>query len=122
MAKKILVVDDEPSIVAILRALLEESGFEVLTAGDGEAGSALALAQKPDLIITDFLMPVVGGYGLIFHVRGAGEQMPIIVCAGSISSVSRDLVLKTGANCIIDKPFDNDTLVNKVRELLEVRS
>ncbi|MEK7610776.1 MAG: response regulator [Patescibacteria group bacterium] len=120
MGQKILVVDDDPGIITVLQALLEEEGFEVLTAYDGAWGSALALAEEPDLIITDFLMPVMGGYGLILGVRASGEKMPIIVCCGPTSESNRDLLLHSGANCIIEKPFDNDFLVSKVRELLAV--
>ena len=80
--KKILAVDDDPSILQIVTDKLTVEGFDVIQAPNGQEGLRLAEAEKPDLILLDLLMPIMGGLEVMKHLRESGEwgkKVPIIV-------------------------------------------
>jgi len=85
---RILVVDDEAGMRDLLRILLEKEGYEVLTAGDGATGLALAMNRAPSLVISDIKMPGLDGVGLLAGLREHGFTMPVIMITAYAESES----------------------------------
>jgi CheY-like chemotaxis protein len=117
--KKILVVEDGEVERELMRLALEREGYRVITAEDGARGFELALAERPDLIITDFWMPAADGVQLVRRVRTTPElsSTPIIVTTG-YGAGSATLTLAQGADAYAPKPLDPDALRETVRRLL----
>ena len=117
--KKILVVEDGEVERELMRLALEREGYGVITAEDGVRGFELALAERPDLIITDFWMPAADGVHLVRRVRTTPElsSTPVIVTTG-FGTGSATLTLAQGADAYVPKPLDPDALRETVRRLL----
>ncbi len=120
----ILVVDDDSGVLVDLQTGLARRGYKVLLAGGGPQGISLALDEKlesrPNLIITDYVMPLVDGLELVEKVRAARLTLPIILYCAGISAASRDLVIRVGATEIIDKEARVDDLYAAVARLLKI--
>ncbi len=114
MANKILVVDDETSIVNIIAYNLKKEGYEVMTANDGEAGLDLALTKSPDLILLDIMMPKMDGYTVCRKIREKSE-VPIIMLTARADEVDKVLGLEMGADDYVTKPFGNRELMARVK-------
>jgi len=113
--KRILVMDDDPSVRLLLTKMLETAGYEVVSADAAEAGLAAAWSQPPDLVITDFDMPVYNGLRAIRMLRvDSSLRIPVIV----VSGVTDESVLENGASAFFRKPVDREQLLAKVAELL----
>ena len=121
MKETILVVDDEPHIRKILAFLLEQKGFSVLTARDGEEAIEQATTHLPDLILLDLMMPKMDGYQVCQHLREDFQtaQIPIVIVTakGNVSEKVRGL--KGGANDYLTKPYDHAELIARVRNMLD---
>ena len=118
--KKILLVDDEPSVLKIVTRRLEVNQYEVITATDGLEGLDRAMTDKPDLIISDIMMPNMDGYTFIRKVRSqpALARIPVIILTAK--DKMQDLFLFQGVkDCdYVVKPFESDELLKKIAELL----
>lgn len=122
MTKKILVVEDDETMRSTLAALLRREGFEVLTARDGEDGYQKALAECPDLIITDLQMPVLNGVELARLIRECGKlnQAPILALSANLQDYSLSERMNAGINRFFDKAAnDRQSLLTTVRSLLD---
>jgi DNA-binding response OmpR family regulator len=117
--KKILVVEDDEVERELVRMTLEREGYRVVTAADGERGFAMALAERPDLIVTDVSMPEADGVQLVRRVRSAPEvaATPILVTTG-FGTGNATFTLMQGADAYEPKPLDPDALRESVRRLL----
>jgi two-component system alkaline phosphatase synthesis response regulator PhoP len=115
--RTVLVVDDEPEIVRILRDYLERAGFAVLTAGDGEAAVAAARRQRPDLVVLDLTLPSLDGLDVARALRRDGE-VPIIMLTARTEESDRVAGLELGADDYVAKPFSPRELVARVRAVL----
>ena len=117
--KKILVVEDDEVTRELVRMTLEREGYRVFTAEDGVRGFELALAERPDLIVTDVSMPVADGVQLVRRVRSAPEvaATPILVTTG-FGTGSASFTLAQGADAYEPKPLDPEALRESVRRLL----
>ena len=114
MAKKILIVDDEKSIVDILSFNLKKEGFEILEAYDGEKGYELALKEKPDLILLDLMLPIMDGFTVCRKVREK-SSVPILMITAKEEEVDKVLGLELGADDYITKPFSTRELMARVK-------
>jgi len=114
MPGKILVVDDEASIVNIISFNLKKEGYEVITAGDGETGLALALREKPDLVLLDIMMPQMDGYEVCRKIREK-SNVPIIMLTARADEVDKVIGLEMGADDYVTKPFANRELMARVK-------
>lgn len=112
--KRILVVDDERQIIRMLRASLQSSGYEVLTASNGLEGLERFETGRPDLIITDLAMPEMNGLELTQAVRRS-DQTPIIVLSVRDTDVMKVKALDEGADDYLTKPFSMPELLARVR-------
>ena len=121
MPKEILIVDDEPSIVVPIQFLMEQQGYSVLVAQNGEDALDAIYKYKPDLILLDIMLPRIDGYEVCEIVRLNPKYRDIkiifLTAKGREVEIAKGLAL--GANAYITKPFSNTELVDKVRELLD---
>ena len=115
--RTVLVVDDEPEIVRILRDYLERAGFAVLTAGDGEAAVVAARRQRPDLVVLDLTLPSLDGLDVARALRRDGE-VPIIMLTARTEESDRVAGLELGADDYVAKPFSPRELVARIRAVL----
>jgi two-component system alkaline phosphatase synthesis response regulator PhoP len=109
--KRILVVEDEPDLAMGLRDNLQFEGYEVVVAPDGEQGLELALAEKPDLMLLDIMLPGIDGFEVCSRLREQGFLAPIIMLTARGQEIDKVRGLELGADDYITKPFG-------VRELL----
>ena len=118
--KKILIVDDEADIIEILQFMLETSGYECVTAMDGEEGLKLAREINPDLIILDVMMPKINGYKIsrLLKYDNKYKDIPIIMVTARSQLEDKAIGEETGVNEYITKPFELDAIVKKVEEYL----
>jgi DNA-binding response OmpR family regulator len=120
MAKRVLVVDDEPNIVMSLRFLMEREGFEVEVAPTGEA-ALQALDRGPaDLVLLDVMMPALDGFEVCQRIRSnpAWTNTRIIMLTAKGREVERDKGLALGADDYVTKPFSTRELVARVKQML----
>ena len=118
---RILIIDDNPEIVAILKETLEDAGYEVMVADNGRSGLALHRARRTDVVITDIFMPVQDGIETILELRRDDPDVKIIAISGG--GVFANLTYlpaakQLGAVHSISKPFDCEEVVSAVRTLL----
>jgi DNA-binding response OmpR family regulator len=112
--KTILIVDDEPKIVQLVRDYLERAGFRVLTASNGKAALALAHSEKPDLVILDLGLPEMDGLDVTRTLRKA-SNVPILMLTARSEETDKLIGLELGADDYITKPFSPRELVARVR-------
>lgn len=117
---KVLVVDDEPNIVLSLEFLMQQAGFEVTTAEDGETALARVAEAAPDLVLLDISLPGIGGFDVLERLRAdpALAGLPVIMLTAHGREVEREKGLALGADDYVTKPFSTRELVERVRTLL----
>jgi diguanylate cyclase (GGDEF)-like protein len=117
---RVLVVEDEPAIARLLQVELGASGFEVRLAGDGNEALATALEDPPDVVIADVMMPRMGGFELVRHLREdpRTEDVSIIMLTARGLKADKLEGLTAGADDYLTKPFDNEELVTRVRGVI----
>jgi DNA-binding response OmpR family regulator len=121
MTRRILIVDDEPNIVLSLEFLMQQSGFEVAVARDGEEALAQMTAFRPHLVLLDIMLPKLSGYEVCQKLRQnpdwAGVKVVMLSAKGRELEVSKGLAL--GADAYVTKPFSTRELIDQVRRLLD---
>jgi len=115
--RRILLVDDEPSIQKMLTHALEREGFQVYTVGDGEAALEAIETYEPHLIILDIMMPKIDGTEVIRRVRW-GSDVPVIMLTAKDDEIDRVVGLELGADDYVTKPFAVRELVARVRAIM----
>lgn len=118
MKKKILVVDDEQSIVTLLKYNLEQAGYEVLTAYDGEQGKNKALEEELDLIVLDLMLPHLDGIEVCKLLRQQRVLTPILMLTAKDDEFDKILGLELGADDYMTKPFSPREVVARVKAIL----
>jgi two-component system, OmpR family, alkaline phosphatase synthesis response regulator PhoP len=115
---RVLVVDDEQSILTLLQYNLEQSGYEVLTAMDGEAGELLALEKEPELIILDLMLPKLDGIEVCKRLRQQKVMTPILMLTAKDDEFDKILGLELGADDYMTKPFSPREVLARVKAIL----
>lgn len=120
---RILVIDDEPAVRALLRRQLEHAGYVVVDAPNGRVGITASGHQPPDIVLTDIFMPEKDGIEVIQEVRSYWSKSRIIAMTGGqlkdlFGSVVQPAALLLGADRILIKPFDRKTLLSAIRDTL----
>ena len=115
--KKVLIVDDEPDVLLMLRVNLESEGYSTALAADGETALRRVEEEHPDLMLLDVMMPVMDGWAVLESLAQADDPRIVVVSA---KSSNRDIVraLSMGACDYVVKPFDPDELVRTVARVL----
>src|SRR6185369_6697587 len=115
---RILVVEDELPMRTALADVLSEEGYRVLTADNGELGLERALADKPDLILLDIMMPQLDGYAVCTELRRLQNPVPILMLTAKGQVEDRVKGLDVGADDYLVKPFSTEELLARVRAML----
>ena len=120
MAKRVLVVDDEPNIVMSLRFLMEREGLEVEVASTGEAAVAALDGRPADLVLLDVMMPELDGFEVCQRIRDhpTWRTAKIVMLTAKGRDVEREKGLALGADAYVTKPFSTRDLVAKVKQML----
>jgi DNA-binding response OmpR family regulator len=116
--RRVLVVEDDASIMLGLRINLEAEGYVVLSAEDGEKGLAMAREEQPDLLILDVMLPKLNGFQVLQTLRREGRAMPIIVLSARTAEMDKVTGLELGAEDYVAKPFSLAELLARVRAAL----
>lgn len=119
--QKILIIDDEPHILLMLKKMLERAGYEIDIASNGNEGLELFKSKPADLVITDIIMPDKEGLETIREMKRLQSELRIIAMSGG-GKISADNYLETakifGASKVLEKPFTQQQMVSSVRSLL----
>ena len=113
--KRVLVVDDDPDIRELLFTALEDEGFEVVPAANGQEALAVIRTFRPDVIVLDLMMPVMDGWQFAAELRARDEEIPLVLL-----SAARDLKAHQKALAaadVIEKPFDLSDLLPKIHRV-----
>ena len=114
----ILVVDDEPAIVAVVRGRLEQEGFGVRAVASGEEALAHVEADPPDLVVLDVMLPGIDGFKVLRRLRGTGCTVPVIMLTARDEDVDKIVGLELGADDYLAKPFNPRELSARIRAVL----
>lgn len=115
---RLLLIEDEPSLLEVLTDILETEGHRVLVASDGEAGLESALREKPALILLDVMLPIINGFDLCANLRKRGHHGPVLMLTAKDRIEDRVRGLDCGADDYLVKPFSTRELLARVRALL----
>jgi DNA-binding response OmpR family regulator len=118
MVGHILVVDDEPAIVTVVRERLEREGFSVRAVASGEETLAHVEADPPDLVVLDVMLPGIDGFEVLRCLRSAGNAVPVILLTARDEDVDKIVGLELGADDYLVKPFNPRELSARIRAVL----
>ncbi len=123
MTKRVLLAEDEPNIVESVSFLLRRAGFEVTVETDGRRALDAALADMPDILVLDVMLPEVDGYEVLRQLRAdqRGAALPILMLTAKGQREDREIAIRSGADRFITKPFANAELVAAVKQLADGR-
>jgi two-component system response regulator CpxR len=114
---RILIVDDDAELVALLGEFLESEGFAIASAGDGERGARAALDERPDLVVLDVMLPGLGGFEALRRIRER-SAVPVVMLSARGEEVDRVVGLELGADDYLAKPFSPRELAARIRAVL----
>jgi len=119
--KKILFIEDEPDQIAMVSLRLEKNGYHVISSLDGEEGVEMAVKEKPNLILTDVIMPGIDGFEVCRRLRKnpATKHIPIISTTATGMDDVEHQCLTAGADDCMRKPYNSSDLLVKIKRLLE---
>jgi DNA-binding response OmpR family regulator len=120
MAPKILVVDDEPDVLLIVKTGMQAEGYEVVTASNGVDALAMVKEEKPDVVILDVMMPLMDGFEVLAKLKedDATAAVPVIMLTGLSERSKIQKALVSGIHFYVVKPFEFEELIQKVRTVL----
>lgn len=121
--KKVLVVDDEIHIVHVVAIKLRNNGYEVVTAGNGAEAFEIACEEKPDIVVTDYQMPVMTGLELVEKLRGSEEMrdVPVILLTARSFAIEDEQKEHLGISLCLSKPFSPKELLEDIEDILHQR-
>lgn len=121
MAKRILAVDDERHIVRLIQVNLERAGYEVVTANDGAQALEIVAADRPDLIVLDWMMPQLNGMETLKRLKQdeATRDIPVIMLTAKSQDADVFKGWQSGADCYLTKPFNPMELLSFVKRIIE---
>jgi len=119
--KKILVVEDNETNLYLIRFILKKNRYEVIEARDGASGVALAVKEKPDLVLMDIQLPGINGLEATKRIRAseAGRDVPIVALTSYVMAGDREKALAAGCTGYIEKPIDPETFMEKIEKYIE---
>jgi DNA-binding response OmpR family regulator len=122
MSRKVLIVEDEPELLTLMADAFRRADIEVYTARNGEVGLELFRAVRPDLVITDIVMPAKEGVSLIIDIKKTDSNVPVIAISGGGARSCKDYLhwaKELGAALVLQKPFRMSILMMMARFLME---
>jgi two-component system phosphate regulon response regulator PhoB len=123
MASKVLVADDEIHIIHVVAIKLRNNGYEVIAANNGAEAYDLACREKPDIVVTDYQMPVMTGIELIEKLRGdeRTKEIPVVLLTARSFAVSQEQQEGLGVASCLSKPFSPKELLKTIQDILYQR-
>jgi CheY-like chemotaxis protein len=115
---KVLIIDDEPVVRMMYKRYLLEKGYEVWTAEDGKAGQRMCREIRPDIVVTDIMMPEQDGFETINLLRTEFPELPIIAMSGAIGPIAQEGIMALGAIMYINKPVELAVLARMIAGIL----
>lgn len=121
MSRKVLIVDDDPITINLLRLILEPAGFVTVTAENGVEALAQVSAQSPDAVLLDVMMPIMDGFSVCHQLRAnvATQSLPILILSTSAQAHSVRQGLEAGATKYLFKPISRDLLIKEVQQAID---
>ena len=118
---RVLVVDDDPQVLTLLRVNFELEGYDVLSASDGEEALETAYEELPDAVVCDVMMPGTDGLTVLRQLRASPKtsKIPFVVVSAKAQNADIKAAIEMGADKYITKPFDTQELLDAVAELLD---
>jgi len=116
---RVLIVDDEPDVLLLLRIELEAEGYETLLAADGDTALRRILEEHPDIVLLDVMMPVVDGWGVLQRLADQGATTRVIVLSAKATDSDVAHALELGADEYVIKPFEPAALLTTVAHVLQ---
>ncbi len=116
----VLVVEDAPSEMKLMSHYLQQEGFSVISAITGKEGLDKAIAQQPDVIVTDVVMPGISGFELCRKLKHTPEtkEVPVVICSSKGQTIDRMWGMRQGAKAYLTKPYTKDQLIEAVKTAL----
>jgi DNA-binding response OmpR family regulator len=123
MAKRILLVEDDPSVLRAISYMLEKEGYDVLTAMNGLEGLRKAKGENPDLLVLDVMLPGIDGFEVCHRLRAESQtaQLPILMLSAKGQAADRSMGLQVGADEYLTKPVERLVLLSKIEALLAAK-
>lgn len=118
---RVLIVEDDPDTLVILRVNLNAAGIEPILASDGRTAIARIEAEKPDAVLLDVLLPGIDGWQVLEELHATGNTVPVIVCSGKNNPQDIQRARDLGAAAYLVKPFDIDRLIDVTTEAVTRR-
>jgi len=121
MADKILIIDDDPMIIEVMKSRLEANGYEVISATDGKEGLNRARTDSPGLILLDITLPKMDGFRItqLLKLDDRFKKIPIVLFTGRVQEEDKETGLAAGADAFVPKNFDPEKLLAQLRTLLD---
>jgi DNA-binding response OmpR family regulator len=119
---RVLVVEDDPDLLVVLRVNLEGAGLETMLASDGHTAIARIETERPDAVLLDVMLPGIDGWSVLEHLQARGDPVPVVVCSAKKNPEDMARAEDLGAVAYLVKPFDIDRLVAAVTEAAGRRS
>ena len=114
----VLIVDDEPDIVMLLRLALEAAGYTTVEASDGAEALEVIEARRPDVVLLDMMMPVMDGWTTLEHLGDRKDTTRVIAVTAKTAARDLDRAMALGAAAFVTKPFEPATLIQRMREVM----
>ncbi len=118
---RVLIVEDDPDLLVILRVNLSSAGLEPILAGDGRTAISRIEAEKPDAVLLDVMLPGIDGWQVLEQLHRMGDPVPVVVCSAIRDPEDKARAEAMGAVAYVVKPFDIDLLVDSVVEAATAR-
>ena len=119
--KKILVVDDAPEVISLVRRYLENAEFQLAMASSGQMAIEKTLAESPDVVLLDYFLPDISGQDVLKKIKEINVDTAVIIMTGHGGEEVAVNLMKAGAADYLSKPFDRDTLLRSLKEVLKIR-
>jgi DNA-binding response OmpR family regulator len=113
---RVLVVEDDPDLLVVLRVNLTSAGLEPILAGDGRTAVARCQAERPDAVLLDVMLPGIDGWQVLRSLHELGDPVPVVVCSAKNNPEDHARAAELGAVAYLHKPFDIERLVDAVVE------
>ena len=115
---RVLIVEDDPDLLVVLRVNLTAMGVEPILAGDGRTAISRIEAERPDAVVLDVMLPGIDGWSVLEDLHAMGDPVPIVVCSAKKDIQDMDRARELGASGYVIKPFDIDRLIDAVMTAL----
>jgi DNA-binding response OmpR family regulator len=115
----VLIVDDEPDILILLRLALKAAGYSTVEATDGEQALRLIRDRNPDVVLLDIMMPVMDGWITLERLQASGQHPPVIMVTARTAARDHDRAMELGAEDFVTKPFEPDELLARMRHVMD---